>query len=222
MADPTVILTDVEGTTTPIAFVRDVLFPFARARLADFLATHQTDAEVAPILAEIGQCAPGETPLAALLGWMDADAKVTPLKSLQGLIWRAGYETGAIKGAIYPDVPAVLRGWAAMGRRIAIYSSGSVEAQRLIFRHSDAGDLSGLIAGYFDTMIGAKREAASYRRIAEALAVAPGDILFLSDVVAELDAAAGAGLRTCQLVRPQDGTQPGTTHRVATDFTQVR
>ena len=221
MRPPRIVLTDVEGTTTPIAFVRDVLFPFARARMAEFLAAHAAEPAVAAELEEVARLAPGQPPLAALLGWMDQDAKVTPLKALQGLIWAEGYRTGAIKGAIYPDVPPALRAWAAAGIGLAVYSSGSVEAQRLIFGYSEAGDLTPLLGGYFDTKIGGKREAASYTRIAAGLGVAAGEVLFLSDVVAELDAAAACGMRTTQLVRPDDGTVASHAHTVAGDFVAV-
>ncbi|MDE2515171.1 MAG: acireductone synthase [Rhodospirillales bacterium] len=215
------ILTDIEGTTTPIAFVHTTLFPFAAARLGDFLAAHAADPAVAAILAEVRALAPGVDPLAALRGWMAADAKVTPLKTLQGLIWADGYASGALTATLYPDVAPALRRWAAAGRRLAVYSSGSIAAQRLLFGHSDAGDLTGLFSGWFDTTTGAKRDAASYRAIAAALGLPAAAILFLSDVTAELDAAVAAGLRACQLVRAQDGTQPGTAHPVAADFDGV-
>ena len=221
MSTPRIVLTDVEGTTTPIAFVRDVLFPFARARMADFLADHAAVPAVVAELDEVARLAPEQAPLAALLGWMDQDAKVTPLKALQGLIWAEGYRSGAIKGAIYPDVPPALRAWSAAGIGLAVYSSGSVEAQRLIFGYSEAGDLTPHVRAYFDTKMGAKREAASYARIAAELGVAAGEVLFLSDVVAELDAASAAGMRTAQLVRPEDGTVAGARHPVAADFIAV-
>lgn len=211
------ILTDIEGTTSAIAFVKDTLFPFAEAALDGFLDAHAAEPAVAAILAEI----PGPDPRAQLRRWMREDAKVTPLKSLQGLIWRAGFEDGRLKGHLWPDVAAALRAWHAAGLTLAVYSSGSVEAQRLLFRHSLAGDLEPLFAGFFDTRIGAKRETASYAAIATALGVAPGAILFLSDVVEELDAAAAAGLATCQLVRAGDGTKPGLRHPVAADFPAV-
>ncbi len=215
------VVLDVEGTTTPIAFVRDVLFPFARARLPDLLRSRANDPAVAAELAAVRESAPGVDPLAALLGWMDADAKQTPLKTLQGLIWREGYETGALQGTMYPDVAPALRRWHAAGRRLCIYSSGSTEAQRLIFGHSTAGDLTGLLDGYFDTRVGPKREASSYRSIAGSLGAPPGTLLFLSDVEAELDAAAEAGFATCQLVRATDGTVASTRHATAADFTEV-
>jgi enolase-phosphatase E1 len=211
---PEAILTDIEGTTTPIAFVRDVLFPYARARLPDFLARHADH----PLVAEARALAGGRPVLDALLAWMDQDAKVTPLKAMQGLIWNQGYRDGALRGRIYPDVPPALRGWHATGLRLAVYSSGSEAAQRLIFGHSDAGDLAALFTHFFDTRIGGKREAASYAAIATTIGAAPDHILFLSDIEQELDAARLAGLRTCQIVRPQDGTVASTRHRTAPSF----
>jgi enolase-phosphatase E1 len=215
------VVLDVEGTTTPIAFVRDVLFPFARARLPDLLRTRPDDPAVAAELDAVRQAAPGVDPLAVLLGWMDADAKQTPLKALQGLLWREGYESGALHGAMYPDVAPSLRRWHAAGLRLFVYSSGSTEAQRLIFGHSTAGDLTGLLSGYFDTRVGAKREAGSYRAIAESIGMAPGALLFLSDVEAELDAAETAGFATCQLVRTADGTAASARHPGAASFPEV-
>lgn len=214
---PTHILTDIEGTTTAIAFVHQRLFPYAAEALEGFLARHAARAEVAAILREV----PGEDKLATLRGWMAEDAKVTPLKALQGLIWRQGYDEGALKGHLWPDVAPALREWQAAGLRLAVYSSGSEEAQRLLFRHSEAGDLEGLFEGFFDTRMGGKREAASYARIAGAWGVPPGAILFLSDVAEELDAAREAGLSTCQLVRPEDGTRPSGRHPEAADFIGV-
>jgi enolase-phosphatase E1 len=221
MDAPDWVLTDIEGTTAPIDFVHEVLFPFARERLAGLIAARAEAPEVAAALAEVGRLAPGRPVLPVLFEWMDADAKIGPLKQLQGIIWREGYRAGVLRGAIYPDVAPALRAWAGAGVRLAVYSSGSEEAQRLIFGHSEAGDLSGLFSAYFDTRVGAKRERQSYGAIARALSAAPGRILFLSDVGAELDAAAAAGLLTCQLVRPRDGTKPAAGHRQAADFAAV-
>jgi len=215
------VVTDIEGTTSAIAFVKETLFPFAEAALADFLASRGDDPEVAAILRDVREAAPGEEPLAALRRWMAADAKATPLKQLQGLIWQAGFEDGRLEGHLWPDVPDALRAWHEGGVRLAVYSSGSVAAQRTLFGHSVAGDLTPLFAGFFDTHLGAKRETASYARIAEALAMPPADILFLSDIAEELDAARGAGLRTCQLVRAADGTTPSGRHPEAANFPEV-
>lgn len=215
------VLTDIEGTTTPIAFVHDVLFPFARTNLPGFLRDHATDPAVAAELATIRAGAPGQDPVDVLLGWMDRDMKETPLKTLQGLVWRQGYVDGKLQAVLYPDVPPYLRQWHAAGLGLFVYSSGSVAAQRLLFGHSDAGDLNRLFTGFFDTRIGAKRDVASYRSIAAQIEHPAGAILFLSDIEAELDAAAEAGLRTCQLVRPADGTVASTRHPVAAGFDEI-
>jgi len=214
---PSIILTDIEGTTSAIAFVKDTLFPFAEAALEDFLAARAQDPEVRAILADI----PGPDPVAQLRAWMASDAKVTPLKSLQGMIWEAGFRDGRLTGHLWPDVAPCLHAWHAAGIGLAIYSSGSVGAQKLLFGHSAAGDLTPLFRGFFDTKVGAKRDAAAYGRIAADLAAPPAAILFLSDVAEELDAAAAAGLATCQLVREADGTLPSGRHPQAADFPAV-
>ena len=221
MTRPVAVLTDIEGTTTPIAYVHRVLFGYARRHLDAFVAARGSDPEVTACLDETRRLAPDSEPLAQLHAWMDADAKIAPLKTLQGLIWKQGYLSGELRAEMYADVPPALRRWQGQGVRLAVYSSGSAEAQRLIFGHAEAGDLSGLFEAFFDTAIGAKREAASYTAIAAALALPPGDILFLSDVGAELDAAAAAGLRTIQLARPEDATAPVDDHAVAADFDAV-
>ncbi len=215
------MLTDIEGTTTPIAFVRDTLFPFARSRLPAFLAARAGDVEVAAELEAVRRAAPDAEPLHTLLHWMDHDAKATPLKALQGMIWRDGYAAGTLRGELYPDVAPALRAWRAAGVSLLVYSSGSVEAQRLLFGRSTAGDLSALFSFWFDTAIGAKREADSYDRIAIAAGIPASAMLFLSDLEAELDAAAAGGLRTCQLVRAADGTRASARHATAADFAEV-
>lgn len=212
------MLTDIEGTTTAIAFVHDTLFPFAAASMEGFLRARGEEAEIAEILRAV----PGEDRLATLRGWMASDAKEGPLKALQGLIWRQGYADGRLRGHLWPDVAPHLRAWRAGGLALGVYSSGSEEAQRLLFRHSVAGDLEGLFEGrFFDTRMGSKRDAASYARIAEALGEPAPAILFLSDVAEELDAAGQAGLATCQLVRPEDGTRGSGRHPAARDFAEV-
>jgi len=218
---PFAVLMDIEGTTTSIAFVKDRLFPFAEAALDGFLDARADDPEVVALLEEVRAAAPGQDPRTTLRGWMAADAKVTPLKTLQGMIWRQGYGDGRLKGHLWPDVARCLRAWKAAGVRLAVYSSGSVEAQRLLFGHSEAGDLTPLFSAFFDTRVGAKRERASYAAIAVKLGLAPGGILFLSDVAEELDAASEAGLVTCQVVRAEDGALPSGRHREAPDFPAV-
>jgi enolase-phosphatase E1 len=215
------VLTDIEGTTTPIAFVHEALFPFARANMAAFLSARAGDPAVAAELEAIRLAAPARAPVDVLLDWMDRDAKETPLKTLQGLIWEQGYADGKLLGVLYPDVPPCLRQWHAAGAGLFVYSSGSVAAQRLLFGHSDAGDLAGLFSGFFDTRVGAKREAASYRAIAAQIELPPESILFLSDVEVELDAAAAAGLATCQLVRAADKTIASARHKTVESFTAI-
>lgn len=218
---PTAILTDIEGTTSAIAFVKDTLFPYAERALDGFLATRGDEPAVREILAQVSALEPGKAPAQALRDWMAADAKVTPLKTLQGLIWEAGFRSGALKGHTWPDVIPCLKAWSAAGLRLAVYSSGSVAAQQLLFGHTEAGDLTPLFCGFFDTKVGGKREAASYATIAAGMHLPPQEILFLSDVVEELDAAAASGLRTCQLVRAEDGTKAAGRHPEAQDFPAV-
>lgn len=205
---PKAIVTDIEGTTSSIAFVHEVLFPYSRARLAGFVAAHP--AEVAAILAAVGAEA-GQPDLdtegcvALLLEWHDADRKIGPLKDLQGLIWAEGYASGALKGHIYDDAAAALRRWHDAGIALYVYSSGSVAAQKLLFGHTVQGNLTGLFSGYFDTAVGGKREPASYRAIAKAIGLPPGEILFLSDVAEELAAAQEAGFDVLLVAREGAG-----------------
>ena len=203
------IVTDIEGTTSDIRFVHNVLFPYARERLPAFLNAQQYIEPVKTILdnlrEEIAQ--PDATTadlLDALLQFIDEDRKSTPLKALQGIIWRDGYVNGDFTGHLYPDVLPALEKWKAEGIDLYVYSSGSVAAQKLLFGYSDEGDITHLFSGYFDTLVGAKREVQSYRNIAEQLGVPPVQILFLSDIHQELDAAEQAGLRTVQLIRGDD------------------
>jgi len=219
MIPPSAVITDIEGTTTRIAFVHDVLFPYARAHLENFLHAHAENDTVRAALAEIADLAPDMAALDALHGWMDRDAKITPLKTLQGLIWHQGYADGTLQGELYPDVSPALRRWRAGGVRLYVYSSGSEAAQKLLFGHSVDGDLTPLFSGFFDTRIGAKRDASSYRSIATAIGLPAAECLFLSDIGAELDAASAAGMRACQLVR--EGTAPASAHIQAGDFQAV-
>jgi enolase-phosphatase E1 len=202
------ILTDIEGTTSSIAFVKDVLFPYARAALPGFVRQHGDEPEVRrwldQVAVEHGAMCDDAMIVETLQGWIDQDRKHTALKALQGLVWREGYLRGELRADIYPDAVDGLRRWHDAGHRLAVYSSGSVPAQRLLFAHTEAGDLSGLFDAFFDTEVGPKRDADSYRLIADGLDRSPPHIVFLSDVVAELDAAREAGLRTVLVDRLQD------------------
>lgn len=200
------IVIDIEGTTTDIRFVHQVLFPYARERLAEFLRSQHGEPEVAAALAalraEIDQPqASVDVLIEKLYAFMDGDVKSTALKVLQGIIWRSGYENGDFRGHLYPDVTPQLRAWHQQNLRLCIYSSGSVDAQKLLFSYSDEGDLTPLFSHYFDTRVGAKRETESYQNIAEQLVLPAEDLLFLSDIRQELDAARLAGWHTCQLIR---------------------
>lgn len=210
----TTILTDIEGTTGSISFVKDVLFPYARAALPGFVRTHGHTPQVRALLdevgAEIGAPCDDQVIAETLQGWIDADRKHTALKALQGMIWQAGYADGDFTAHIYEDVAPALQTWHQAGHTLAVYSSGSVPAQKLFFGHSDAGDLLPLFSAFFDTRVGHKREAQSYRQIAQDLRTDPSQIVFLSDVVEELDAAAEAGMRTVLLDRRNDYPEPRT------------
>jgi enolase-phosphatase E1 len=199
------ILTDIEGTTSSLSFVKDVLFPYSRARMAEFVRAHAAEPPVAAQLAEVrrvaGAALDDDGVAARLVQWIDEDRKITPLKALQGMIWERGYRDGALEGHVYEDAVRNLRKWKAAGLRLYIFSSGSVLAQKLLFGHTAFGDLTPLFSGYFDTAIGNKREAGAYTAIAHEIGHAPQQILFLSDIREELDAARAAGMATCWLVR---------------------
>lgn len=213
------IVTDIEGTTSSISFVKDVLFPYARSHLPDFIRQHQTDEKVAALLAdarrETGEDLDIEQLITRFIDWIDQDQKITPLKSMQGLIWHDGYLKGDFAGHIYEDAVRCLKAFKAQGYDLYIYSSGSVQAQKLLFGHSDYGDLTPLFSGYFDTHIGGKKESSSYQKIAEQIKLPPAEILFLSDIKEELDAARQIGFATYWLVREQ-------TVDVQAEHTQIR
>ena len=204
----TTILTDIEGTTSSISFVKDVLFPYARRELPGFIRDHGHEPDVRHwldiVATEHGAICDDAVIAETLQGWIDQDRKHTALKALQGMIWMAGYRSRDFTAHMYPDVAPQLHAWHQAGHPLAVYSSGSVPAQKLLFGNSDAGDLSDLFSAWFDTEVGHKRDADSYRLIADSLHRSPGDILFLSDVVAELDAARDAGMRTVLLDRRED------------------
>ena len=206
------ILTDIEGTTSSISFVKDVLFPYARRALPGFVAAHRDDPEVRRwldvVATEHGSICNDDVIVETLQGWIDQDRKHTALKALQGMIWKAGYRDADFTAHIYPDAAPALREWHAAGLPLYVYSSGSVPAQQLFFGHSDAGDLAPLVSDWFDTEIGGKREAGSYQRIAERIGLDAAQIVFLSDVVEELDAAREAGLQTVLVDRLEDYPQP--------------
>ncbi len=220
------IVTDIEGTTSSIRFVADVLFPYARRRLPAFVVTHADKPEVQHWLHEAAKLAgmvsaSQQEIIDLLIGWIDEDRKATPLKALQGMIWDEGYREGEFRGHVYPEVAENLHKWKKQGIHLYVYSSGSVAAQKLLFQFSEAGDLTPLFSGYFDTETGAKRDAESYRRIAAAVHVPVDQILFLSDVVQELDAAAAAGLLTTQLARPPAACAANA-HACVANFSEIR
>lgn len=221
------ILLDIEGTTAPISFVAEVLFPYAAERLPEFVRDHAAEPEIAVALKETAELegralTTGEA-ADVLLGWIRADRKATPLKTIQGKIWREGYESGAILAPVYPDAVTAMRAWKEAGKRLDVYSSGSVEAQLLLYRHTKDGDLTPLFTAYFDTKTGPKMEAASYAEIARQITVPPEEILFLSDATAEVSAALEAGMTSWRIDRTM---APGTStesdgQRVAADFAVV-
>jgi enolase-phosphatase E1 len=227
------ILLDIEGTTTPIDFVHKTLFPYAKEKIADFVRENFAGIsdEIAQLKGEHEKdtayeagfdVASAESVANYLEFLIGVDRKSTPLKSLQGKIWQQGYENGELRGEVFADVPRAFERWQDEKKKIAIYSSGSVLAQKLIFGYSDKGDLTEFITDHFDTTTGAKRDAESYKKIAEALNFPPADILFISDIPAELDAARSAGLSTALSLR--EGNEELTeepTHRIIQTFAEI-
>lgn len=219
-------LIDIEGTVGSIAFVRDVLFPYAKARMDAFVALHRPEPWMRAILESAAReagvdAADMPSVLAALHSWSDNDVKVTPLKELQGHIWAEGFASSGIRGHLYPDAVDALQRYRDAGVRLYIYSSGSAAAQKLLFGHTVAGDLLPLFSGFYDTTIGGKREAGSYERILSEIGDAPNEVVFFSDNEAELDAASEAGIVTVQLARPADGTVPTTRHTSVESFDAI-
>lgn len=205
------IVTDIEGTTTSISFVHETLFPYAARQLPDFLRSNSDEYgdTIAAVREEAGEPqADLERVIAILLEWIEQDRKATPLKTLQGEVWREGYRTGAYRGHVYEDAWRALTEWHARGIALYVYSSGSVQAQKLLFGHSSFGDLAPLFSGHFDTGVGHKRETESYLGIAKSIGLAPSTILFLSDVREELDAAAATGMKTIHVIR-EEGARRG-------------
>jgi enolase-phosphatase E1 len=219
------ILLDIEGTTTPIAFVYEVLFPYARRHLSDYVRNAQLSDLRNEYESDLraGNDPPQWTsdPVPYIHWLMDQDRKSTALKRIQGEIWLEGYRSGTLCGVVFDDVPPALARWRARGRGIRIFSSGSVLAQKLLFSTTSAGDLTKFFSGYFDTTTGSKNDPCSYRAIAAAFDLDASDILFISDVTRELDAARSAGMQTLLCVRPGNPPQPAHTHAVITSFEGV-
>jgi enolase-phosphatase E1 len=220
------VVVDIEGTTSSISHVHDHLFPYSRRHLPDWLAAHATDPLVVEALAQTRSLADrpdADLPelVAILRAWIDEDRKAGPLKTLQGLIWADGYADGSLRSHVYADVPPAFRAWRAAGRRVYVYSSGSVLAQRQWFGHCPQGDLLPYLDGHFDTAnAGPKREAESYRSIAAQIGLPPEGLLFLSDVGAELDAAVAAGWQAVG-VRREDALPIGGGHREVRSFAEL-
>lgn len=215
------VLLDIEGTTSSISFVHDVMFPFVRARLSDFLRRRWHSTEMDTVREQMAKDdnqaswdawlesrrVEPESALEAcqqrLIQWMDADAKLTGLKTLQGLIWDSGFQSGELRSHVYPDVLPAIQRWRKQGLDVRIYSSGSIAAQKLFFGHvAEHGNVLNLFSGHYDTTFGGKREADSYRAVAKDWGLAPAEILFVSDLEPELTAASAAGLHVVASVRP--------------------
>lgn len=232
------VLLDIEGTTCPVSFVADTLFPYARARLGPYLQEHSQDLELRDLFRDLNKAwqeaddipqglNPAEEPSLQQLrefleSLIDRDRKLTALKELQGLIWREGYASGTLRAPLFEDVPAALKGWKNAGLQLSVYSSGSVAAQQLLYAHSDAGDLRHLFTAWFDTRVGSKQDPASYQRIAGALGTPPDTILFVSDSLAELDAADQSGLAVRFSSRPGNPERDPGSHAVITTLEQIR
>lgn len=219
------VVTDIEGTTSSLTFVKDVLFPYSRARIGDFVRARSLEPQVARELAHareiVGGNASDEELIAIFERWIDEDKKITPLKTLQGLIWEEGFKNGEFTAHVYDEVVKNLDKWRAEGRRLYVYSSGSVGAQRLFFAHTAFGDLTPFFSGYFDTNIGGKREADSYRRLSGEIGLPASETVFLSDIREELDAAREAGISTFWLVR-EGPLDPAAAHPQVRDFDAIQ
>ncbi|MDJ0715962.1 MAG: acireductone synthase [Prochloraceae cyanobacterium] len=219
------IVNDIEGTTSSLDFVHKVLFPYSAQALPDYIRQHYQEPEIAAIIAEAKEqinkkkCSIDEV-IATFLAWIEADKKITPLKTLQGFIWEDGFTKGKFKGHLYEDAYYNLQKWHQQNLKLYVYSSGSEKAQKLLFAHTEYGDLTDIFNGYFDTRIGNKKEASSYEKIAAKIKLKPQEILFLSDVVVELDAASSAGYKTILLAREK---MPENTnnHRVVSNFNEI-
>lgn len=228
MQQPKFILTDIEGTTTPKTFVFDVLFPYFLAHL-DEVRIHQNVADFSKCILDVKETLKSENGrtsvsledvLETLKNWVETDRKHPALKTLQGLIWENGYRKGELKGVLYEDVPTQLKRWSKEGIKLGVYSSGSVKAQKLLFGFSNFGNFCTLFHAYFDTGVGNKREVKAYDRIVQELDIDVGDILFLSDIAEELDAASQAGMQTIQLIRDET-VSPAINHSQVKSFNEI-
>lgn len=235
------ILLDIEGTTTPIAFVYQVLFPFARAGVREYLEQHFDQPEVQndfarlreehstdvsqllnpPTLTAVSGAAAIDSTVAYIHWLMDQDRKTTGLKALQGRIWQQGYADGLLKSQVFTDVPAAFERWRRAGLNLSVFSSGSVLAQQLLFANTAGGDLTKFLDRYFDTSTGPKATAESYQHIAGELQLVPSQVLFISDVVAELDAARQAEMKTLLCIRPGNHSQDPHTHTSIKTFAEI-
>lgn len=219
------VLTDIEGTTSSLSFVKDVLFPYARTHLGDFVRSHAHKADIAALLDDVRREADKKLDLHGVIRqlekWIDEDKKITPLKALQGLLWECGYKKGDFRGHVYEDARRRLQAWHDSGLALYVYSSGSIHAQKLLFGYTEYGDLNPLFSGYFDTTTGAKIDAASYHSIAGDIGLPAARVLFLSDIEAELNAARDAGMATRWLVR--DGRpELAAAHVQVSDFDAIQ
>ena len=220
------ILTDIEGTTTEVSFVYDILFPYFRAHMDEWKTVDSApmndvleQTRLIVLEEQAINLTSNEALFEQLRQWSIEDRKVTPLKTFQGMVWEQGFKSGAIKGHIYPDVKPAIERWTAMGMKLAIFSSGSIAAQKQLFGFSTEGDLTPYFSAYFDTTTGMKRDEQTYQLIAQQLQASANSVLFLSDISQELEAANAAGIRTLQLVRP--GTQANWSWCVA-DFSEIQ
>jgi enolase-phosphatase E1 len=225
------VVLDIEGTTCPVDFVSEVLFPYARAKLLPFLTSHKAEDPICKLLQEVQAAllqdpspiagalrsgAPstgvhesyGLDTLCSYLDWLvQTDRKITPLKDLQGRIWDEGYQQGDLIAPLFADVPRALQRWHGQGIGLSVYSSGSVQAQQLLYGHTESGDLSSVFSHWFDTRTGAKNDPESYRKITTTLQTQPESVLFISDAIVELVAADQAGMAVVFSLRPGNPQQ---------------
>lgn len=219
------VLTDIEGTTTSLSFVKDVLFPYSKERIRAFIGLNSEQPEVQDAIREVASEArlsiEPDAICNQLLTWIDEDKKIKPLKTLQGLIWEHGYQQGDFYGHVYEDAYLRLSEWHTQGLTLGIFSSGSCKAQQLLFGHTPFGDLTPLFDFYFDTQMGTKQSPEAYQKIAEAMATPPPSILFLSDIEAELDAASAVGYKTILILRDTKQSPINTKHQIARSFLEI-